>query len=114
LRLEAGDWRLEERRRTRQLVAVPPASSLKPPAYLSRNRAATRGVSSDVRGGLPRPQEAMMKRGTLAALVLASTLGLGGCVFAAGTNSDGDRIERLERRVAAAEKALNIQQEPQK
>ena len=55
-----------------------------------------------------------MKRGTLAALVLASTLGLSGCVFASGSIGEGDRIERLEKRMAAAEKALNIQPEQKK
>lgn len=55
-----------------------------------------------------------MKRWTLAAFVLASAVSLGGCVFAAGSQGEGDRIDKLERRVVAAEKALNIQQEPQK
>ncbi len=55
-----------------------------------------------------------MRRWTLAVLVLASAGGLGGCVFAAGSQGEGERIDKLERRVVAAEKALNIQQEPQK
>jgi hypothetical protein len=56
-----------------------------------------------------------MKRWTWTALVLASTVSLGGCVFAPGRdNGEGERIDKLERRVSAAEKALNIQPEPQK
>ena len=55
-----------------------------------------------------------MRRWTMAALVLASAGGLGGCVFAVGADGEGDRINRLEKRIEAAEKALNIQAEPQK
>ncbi len=55
-----------------------------------------------------------MKRWATLLILVASTSGLGGCVFAVGTGGEGDRIDRLEHRVAAAEKALNIQPEPQK
>jgi hypothetical protein len=45
----------------------------------------------------------------MAALLAASAVGLGGCVFAVGSgNDDGKRIKDLEARIAKAEKALGI------
>jgi hypothetical protein len=51
-----------------------------------------------------------MRRIVLAALVLAPVL-LGGCVFAVGhgEESDNRRLTRLEQRMAAAEKKLNLE-----
>jgi hypothetical protein len=52
-----------------------------------------------------------MRRIALAALVLAPVLA-GGCVFAVGNGdlSDDRRLKRLEQRMAAAEKKLNMDQ----
>jgi hypothetical protein len=53
-----------------------------------------------------------MRRLAVAALLLASVGGLGGCVFAnVSGNDDGKRIKELEMRIARAEKALGIPEE---
>lgn len=53
-----------------------------------------------------------MRRLAMAALLLASAGGLGGCVFAVGSgNDEGRRIKDLETRISRAEKALGIPEE---
>ena len=53
-----------------------------------------------------------MKQLAMAALLLASTAGLGGCMISIGsTEATGtDRTERLEQRMDKAEKTLGIQE----
>ena len=55
--------------------------------------------------------ERSMKRFALTMALLASTALLPGCVFAVGSKLEtdpGDRLNRLDRRISAAEKELGL------